>query len=72
MDVMLYVHIVTGGRPRPHVVRPYRNWWTSTDVMLYVHIVTGGRPQPDVVRPLETDGRPGPHVGRHAARLYRN
>ena len=61
---MLYDHIVTGGRPRSHVVRPYRNWWTSTDVMLYVHrdsdyvhcvmlhvhIVTGGRPWPHVVR----------------------
>ena len=43
--VMWYVHIVTGGRPRPHVVRPYRNWGTSKDVMLYIHRETEGRPR---------------------------
>ena len=38
------VHIVTGGRPWPHVVRSYRNRWTSTYVMLYAHRETDGRP----------------------------
>ena len=51
MDVILYVLIVTYGRPRPHVVLPYRSWLTSTDVRLFALIVTGGRPRPHFVRP---------------------
>ena len=58
---MLYVHIITGERLRPYVVRPYRNRLTSTYIMLYAYIVIAGRPRPDVVH-IETDARPCMYV----------